>query len=102
MITTRPLLPDAFTASWIELPWQRWKSFWFRSSMYCAWASVILMRGCVGRRTYPLDFAIAIDVCTRWTESDLQTTRVFGSLRADGSDRGVGTWPPAHGDTEQS
>src|SRR5947207_1338001 len=102
MITTRPLLPDALTASWIELKWHRWKNLRFRSSSACASAPLILCWPTVGRTTYPADCACAIDRCARVRELRWQTTFVALSERAESSVRAVGTCPPAHGSTEQS
>ncbi len=69
MITTRSLLPDSFTASWIESKAQRLKSLRFRSSSARPSAALIFWRGSVGRSTYPVDWASAIDFCTRLRES---------------------------------
>src|SRR5712691_1424919 len=103
MITTRPLLPDAFTASWIERKWQRLKSLRFRSSSACPSVTLIVWGPSVGRNTYPVDSAVWMDCCARLTESRWQTTRVTAlPERADASERGVGTSPPAHGLIEQS
>ena len=69
MITTRSLLPDWFTARWIESKAHRLNSVRFRSSSARPSAALIVWRGCVGRSTYPPDRASAIDFCRRLTES---------------------------------
>ena len=105
MITTRSLLPDAFTACWIESKAHRFERLRFRASSARPSAALIVWRGWVGRSTYPVDWASAIDRCRRLSESGWQTTRVTpGPVveRAEASDRAVGTSPPAHGVTEQS
>src|SRR5213592_4790735 len=105
MITTRSLLPDWFTACWIECKAQRLKSVRFRSSSARPSAALIFWLGSVGRSTYPVDVASAIDRCRRLMESGWQTTRVTPTPpveTADASERAVGTAPPAHGFTEQS
>src|ERR1700737_1793286 len=76
MITTRSLLPDWFTAAWIELKRQRAKSLSFRRSSLRPSRSVIFWRGCVGRDTYPTVSASLIDSASRSSESGWQTTRV--------------------------
>src|SRR6266498_2227387 len=103
MITTRSLLPDRFTASWIESNAQRLKSWRFRSSTAFPSATLIFWRGSAGRSTYPSDLASAIDCFARLRESGWQTTRVTSAPETeDASERAVGTSPPAHGCTEQS
>src|SRR3954465_2328801 len=102
MITTRPLLADWFTASWIESNRQSLKSLRFRSIRARPSAALIFWGPSVGRNTYPVDTALSIDCCARFTESGWQTTRAVVSERADAGERAVGTSPPAHGCTEQS
>src|SRR5919109_887921 len=102
MITTRPLLPDALTASWIELNWQRLASLLFKSISARPSAAVIFRRPWLGRTTYPVATALSTDCWARFRESAWQTTFAFASDTADASERAVGTCPPAHGDTEQS
>src|SRR4051794_6523975 len=105
MITTRSLLPDWLTACWIESKAHRLDSVRFRSSSALPSAAVIFWRGCVGRSTYPVALASAIDFCRRLSESGWHTTRVTPGPVVDvaeASERAVGTSPPAHGVTEQS
>src|SRR3954453_22367990 len=102
MITTRPLFPDALTAPWIESNLQSLKRLLLVSVSARASGLLRNARGCDGRTTNPVLRAALIDDCRRLRESDWQTTFVFGSVSADASVRGVGTCPPAHGDTEQS
>src|SRR6266576_3708243 len=105
MITTRSLLPDWVTASWIELKAQRLKSVRFTLVSAAPSSVLIFTRGCVGRSTYPIFLALATDFCSRVSESGWQTTRVTPGppvATADASERAVGTCPPAHGVTEQS
>src|SRR5262245_55003430 len=102
MITTRPLLPEALTASWIESNVQRLASLLLVSISALPSAAVIFCGACVGRMTYPVVWAVSIACCVRFRESGWHTTLVFGSETADASDRAVGTAPPAHGDNEQS
>src|SRR5437588_12802863 len=105
MITTRSLLPDAFTACWIESKAHSLARLRFRASSARPSAALIFWRGCVGRSTYPVDWASAIDRCRRLSESGWQTTRVTPrpvGERAEACDRAGGTGPPAQGVTEQS
>jgi hypothetical protein len=104
MITTRSLLPDAFTAVWIERKRQRLQSLRLRSNR--AWPSraVRLSGPSEGRRTYPFLSAAAIDRRASVREFGWQTTRVEvrSWKTAEASERAVGTCPPAQGFTEQS
>src|SRR3954447_8197817 len=102
MITTRPLFPDALTASCIELNLQSLNRLLLVSVSARASGLLRNARGCDGRTTNPTLRASLIDACKRLRESDWQTTLVFASVSAEASVRGVGTCPPAHGDTEQS
>src|SRR5690349_271860 len=70
------------------------------SALPCA---VLILSGpAVGRIVYPADCACAIDCCVSVSELRWQTIFVASFESAEASVRGVGTWPPAHGDTEQS
>ena len=51
MITTRPLLPEALTAAWIELYWHFLASFLLVVSSDWASAAEIFTFGCVDRST---------------------------------------------------
>ena len=103
MITTRSLLPDALTASWIELKVQRLKSLRFRS----------MKRRGLGGGDLHARLRRAKHVAGRLGAVDrllsaLQGVRLADDLRARVGERGlercdgVGTCPPAHGETEQS
>ena len=105
MITTRSLLPDWVTASWMDLNLQSLKSVRFRLVSAEPSSEVSFTRGWVGRNTYPTFLALAIAFDSRVIESGWHTTRVTPGppvATADASVRAVGTSPPAHGLTEQS
>src|SRR5436190_22371397 len=104
MITMRSLLCDAFTASWMESYRHRVRNSRLSRVKSRACDRVILRTGSVGRSSKPCLRAAPTEFSRRLMESFWQTTRVLlvrDGLSAEESERALGTFPPAHGLTEQ-
>src|SRR5919201_5687640 len=105
MITTRSLLWEAVTAGWIS--WKRQRAYKRRltRSRRVPAARLSLRSGAVGRSLKPLVSARRMDLRSRASEPDWQTTRVVPRacpFSADASERALGTAPPAAGLTDVS